>query len=243
VILDASDFVFEAPSSLSRARRILIKPAAGLGQPYPHSVSRELMNNIIGGIRRISDADILILEGSPQSKPMAPVYKDLKYDFPRVLLLDVRDTTMVEVDNPLLKPLVMPTFLVPNVILSADYLISVAPLKIFGGQGWLTVANLLSLLCGARQGAEAQVEWEALLAQDKSRILADLYYTMPFDLGIIEARQKYVSKSDSARGDSERYGKVFIGEPYQVDREASQTLGIKTEYLKLIDEARADLEV
>ena len=243
MILDCTNFIFDPPASLSRARRILIKPAAASGLTYPYSVSHRMMESLVHGIRRISDADILILEGTSQDRHMVSVFKDLKYEFPRVLLMDVRDTTMVEVDNPLLKPLVMPTFLVPNVILSSDYLISVAPLKVVAGQGYFSIANLLSLLHGVRQGAEAQGEWEVLLKQEKPRILADLYYTMPFDLGIIEAAEKLICKSEAGPGEVESYGKIFIGEPYQVDREAAQTLGVKTEYLKLIDEARADLDI
>jgi hypothetical protein len=242
VIFDADEFVFEAPPSISRARRVLIKPTAGSTQGYPLNTSRNMLVNIIKGIRRISDADILILEGTSDGKPMAPVYQSLDYNFPRVLLLDVKDTTMVEVDNPLLKPLVMPTFLVPNVILSADYLISVTPLKIIAGQAALSIPNLLSLLSGARQSVEALGDWEVLIAQDKNRVLADLYYTMPFDLGIIEAEKKLVSKTEAGKGEAEYYGKVFVGEPYHVDKEVSQALGIKMEYLKLIDEARVDLE-
>ena len=73
-------------------------------------------------------------------------------------------------------------------------------------------------------------------------MVADLYFTLPFDLGIIEARQKFTSRGDSAQGEVEEYGKVFIGEPYEVDCEASQMLGIKTGYLDLIRIARAELE-
>ena len=34
-----------------------------------------------------------------------------------------------------------------------------------------------------------------------------------------------------------------MGEPYQVDREVVQTLGIKSDYLKQIEEYRADLDL
>ncbi len=243
MIFNADEFEFEAPSSISRARRVLIKPTAGSTQGYPVNTSRDMLANIIRGIRLISDADILILEGNPDGKPVLPIYKSLGYDFPRVLLLDVRDTTMVEVDNPLLKPLVMSTFMIPNVILSADYLISVTPLKVIGGQAWLSINNLMSLLSGAKQSVEAQGDWETVLAHDRNGVLADLYYTMPFDLGIVEAEKKLVSRTEAAKGETEHCGKVFVGEPYQVDREVAQTLGIKADYLKLIDEARVDIEV
>ena len=241
MIFNAEEFIFKAPPAITRARRVLIKPAAGDGVPYPVSTSRETMASVIQGIRDVSDTDIIILEGTPTGGAVSSVFKSLGYDFPRVLTLDVNDTTMVEVDNPLLKPLAMPTFMVPNVILSSDYLISVAPLKSVNQQGWLSIANLLSLLPSARYGGGAPHGWGDLFKLDINMVLADLYYTVPFDLGIIEARE--ASAGDEPNdGEAGSCGKIFAGEPYQVDREASQVLGLKTEYLRLIDEARGDLE-
>jgi len=241
VIFNAEEFVFKAPSAITRARRVLIKPAASYSAPYPVSTSREIMASIIQGIREVSNTDIIILEGTPSGEPVAPVFKNLGYDFQRVLVLDVSSTTLVEVDNPLLKPLVIPTFMVPNVILSSDFLISVAPLKIINQQGWLSIANLLSLLPSVRYGDGAQRGWKELFKLDINMVLADLYYTMPFDLGIIEAREIFTG-SEPDIGENKPCGKIFMGEPYQVDREASQVLRLKTDYLRLIDEARVDLE-
>ena len=240
---NSEDFVFEAPPAIARARRVLIKPCAGYAAPYPATTSREMMVSIIMGIRQISDADILILDGTPSGAPIAPVYQSLRYDFPRVLALDVRDTTLVEVENPLLKPLIMPTFILPNVILSSDYLISVTPVKSINGVGRLSIANLLGLIPSTRYGTGAKGGWEELYAYGIDKVLADLYYTMPFDLGIIEATERFFSKSDPAKGEREPYGKIFVGEPYKVDIEAAQAMGIKMDYIKHIDEARVDLEV
>ena len=74
------------------------------------------------------------------------------------------------------------------------------------------------------------------------KVVADLYFTLPFDLGIIEARQKFIANDDPMRGKIEEYGKVFIGEPYEVDCEASAILGLRTEHLNLIKEARVEFE-
>jgi hypothetical protein len=105
-----------------------------------------MIANIISGIRKSSDADIVILDGTPNGESILPIYQKLAYDFPRVLMLDVKDCVWVEVDNPLPKPLLVPTFWIPNVILSSDYLISVTPLKVVNGQGNLSIMNLLPLL-------------------------------------------------------------------------------------------------
>lgn len=238
MIFKDSEFVFEPPPVVSRARRVLIKPAAGYPLPYPVTTSREMLAVIIAGIRRVSDADILLLEGTTSGEAVQPIYQDLGYDFPRVLKLDVKDCIWVEVDNPLPKPLAVPTFWVPNVILSSDYLITVAPLKVVQGQGSLSLMNLLSLLPIAKYSGGARGDWHELHQLGIERVIADLHFTLPFDLGIIEASQKLVTEHDPTRGEATPYGKVFIGEPYEVDSEASELAGLKTRYLDLIKEAK-----
>lgn len=242
MIFESSDFVFKPPQIISRARRVLIKPTAAYTSPYPVTTSRELLSAIIRGIRQVSDADILLLEGTAGKGSIYPTYETLGYDFPRVLLLDVKDCIWVEVDNPLPKPLAMPTFWVPNVILSSDYLISVAPLKVINGKGNLSIMNMLSLLPYTKY-SEAPGGWEALHGLGIEKVITDLYFTLPFDMGIIEARQRFTARTDPAHGESKDYGKVFVGEPYEVDSEVSELLGLNTEYLKLIRDSRGDLEI
>jgi len=242
LIFEAADFVFKPPPAVARARRVLIKPSACYPVPYPVTTSRDMLSAIVRGIRRVSDADILLLEGTFAGASIYPIYHALGYNFPRVLMLDVKDCTSVEVDNPLPKPLAVQTFWVPNVILSSDYLITVAPLKVFKGKGSLSIMNMLTLLPSSKYGGEATGGWEALYSLDIDKVVADLYFTLPFDLGIIEARQKFVSRDDPVKGEIEEYGKVFVGTPYEVDREASEALELKTDYLDLIKEAQVDLE-
>jgi len=242
LIFEASEFVFKPPAVVSRARRVLIKPSACYPAPYPVSTSREILATIVRGIRQVSDADILILEGTPDGGPVYPIYQSLGYDFPRVLMLDVKDCIWVEVDNPLPKPLAVPTFWVPNVILSSDYLITVSPLKVVKGRGNLSIMNMLSLLPSSKYRGEAPAGWGALSNLGIEKVVADLYFTLPFDLGIIEARKKFITSDDPVQGKVEPCGKTFVGEPYEVDREASEVLGIKTEYLDLIREAKVGFE-
>jgi len=227
---------------VSRARRVLIKPSASYPVPYPVTTSRDMLSVIIDGIRRVSDADIILLEGTPGGGSIQPIYQALGYNFPRVLTLDVKDCIWVEVDNPLPKPLAVPTFWVPNVILSSDYLITVAPLKVSQGRGSLSLMNLLTLLPSSKYGGGDRGGWGDLYELGIDNVIADLYFTLPFDLGIIEARQKFITQDDPTRGEVEECGKVFIGEPFQVDGEASETLGLKTGYLNLIRTAKAVFE-
>ncbi len=243
MIFETSDFVFKVPPVVSRARRILIKPSASYPVPYPVTTSPEMLAAIIASIRRVSDADIILLEGTPGGAPTRPIYQALGYNFPRVLTLDVKDCIFVEVDNPLPKPFVIPTFWVPNVILSSDYLITVSPLKTFNDRGSLSIMNLLSLLPSSKYHGEAPGGWETLYSLGIDKVLADLYFTLPFDLGIVEARQKFVVGDDPTRGEAEEYDKVFIGEPYDVDREVADTLGLKVGYLELIRSAKVELEI
>jgi hypothetical protein len=243
LIFEASEFVFKAPPVLSTVRRILIKPSAYYPLSYPVTTSRDILLVIIEGIRQVTDADILLLEGTPGGDPIYPIYRTLGYNFPRVLTLDVKDCIWVEVDNPLPKALAMPTFWVPNVILSSDYLITVAPLKILNGIASLSLMNLLSVLPSSKYDGETTPgDWGALYRLGIGKVIADLYFTLSFDLGIIEARQRFTSWGDPIQGEIEEYGKVFIGEPYQVDCEASEALGLKTGYLDLIKTAKGGYE-
>ncbi len=242
MVFDAAGFVFRAPPMLATVRRVLIKPSAGYQALYPVTTSREMLANIISGIRRVTDADILLLDGTPDGSSILPIYKSLGYDFPRVLTLDVKDCIWVEVENPLPKPLVVPTFWIPNVVLSSDYLISVAPAKVVGGLSYLSIMNLLSLLPARKYGGRAG-NWSSLYNLGINQVLTDLYFTLPFDLGIVEARQRFISGSEPTRGTVEEYGKIFTGEPYQVDREAAEALDMKADYLDIIEEARVGFEV
>jgi hypothetical protein len=200
------------------------------------------LSAIIRGIRQVSEADILILESTPGGGPVYPTYQALGYDFPRVLMLDVRDCIWVEVDNPLPKPLAVPTFWVPNVILSSDYLISVAPLKVVQGRANLSITNLVSLLPISKYAGEGGMGWTVLDAMGFEKALVDLYFTLPFDLGIVEGRQKFIAGDDPVHGRSEETNQIFVGEPYEVDLEASQSRGLKAEYLDLIREAKVGFE-
>jgi hypothetical protein len=243
LIVEAADFVFKASPEIARARRVLIKPSAGYPAPYPVTTSPEMIVKIIEGIREVSDADILILEGTPGGGPIYPIYQALGYNFPRVLLLDVKDCIWVEVDNPLPKPFAVPTFWIPNVILSSDYLITVSTLKVIKERPEFSVLNLLSTLPSTKYGNRSAGGWDSLYSLGIDKVMADLYFTLPFDMGIIEARQKFIGKGPQLnQGTVENFGKIFVGEPFEIDNEACQMLGNKAEYIDLIKVARVGFE-
>ena len=77
LIFEASEFVFKAPPAISRARRVLIKPSACYPVSYPVTTSRDILSTVIRGIRQISDADIILLEGTPGGDSIYPIYQVL----------------------------------------------------------------------------------------------------------------------------------------------------------------------
>lgn len=240
MILDAVDFVFKPPPQVRWARRILIKPYAGYPLPYPITTSRESLEKLISSIRGVSEADIIILEGSPHTESMRSIYSALGYDFPGVISLDVKDCVFVEVENPLTRPFALPAFWLPNVLLYCDFLITITPFKVFAKQGSFSIKNLLSLLPVSKyQGGGTN--WGALYSLGIDKVIADLYFTLPFDLGIIDARAKFHGTIEPGEGKAEDYGKYFVGEPYEIDCEASQSMGLVTEYLQLIEIAKTQL--
>jgi len=240
MIFEADNFVFEPPVEVAFARRILIKPSASCSLPHPVTTSRETLAAVIAGIRKVSAADILLLEGSAGNEMVHSIYKALSYDFPHTMLLDVDQCVPVAVENPLSRPFALSTFWVPNVILSCDFLITVTPFKVVAGQGSFSIRNLLSLLPAAKY----QHEMKGFRGLEQSlgidSIIADLYFTLPFDLGIVDGRKKLISASDHFQGEIEDYGKVFVGTPYEVDSEVSKAAGVTTGYLRLIEEAKVN---
>lgn len=242
MIFKDSEFIFTPPREISWARRILIKPCASYAAPYPATTSPQILRAIIEGISKVSGADIIIVDATPSGEPIYPIYSALGYDFPNVLLLDTKDSIFVEVENPLPKFFAVPTFWIPNVVLRSDLLISVTPFKICRDTACFTMANLLSLLPVSKYQSGTAGGWGTLYALGIERVLADLYFTMPFDLGIIEARQKLFYTDDPTKGETEEYGKIFVGEPYEADRQASKAARIECRYLQLIEEGRTELE-
>ncbi|MBI4295246.1 MAG: DUF362 domain-containing protein [Chloroflexi bacterium] len=243
MIRDTATFVFRPPPALAYAARVLIKPCAPVAQPHPVTTSRQTLETVIAGIRRISDADIILLEGTPQGEPVNPIYRALGYDFPRLLTLDVRDCIPVEVENPLPKPWAISTFWLPNVVLSCDYLITVAPFKVVKGKGLFSIYNLLGLLPHNKYKGNDQRWADSLYELGIERVIADLYFTMPFDLGIVDARSKLVGDEEFAPQQTEDYGKIFLADPFTADREAAADAGVEVGYLKLIEESRTLLQL
>lgn len=241
-IVKDSDFVFSPPPQLAWARRVLIKPCVAYPLPYPVTTSPKLLNAIIRGIRRISNADILIADGTPSGESVYPIYQALGYNFHHVLMLDIRDSIFIEVQNPLTEFYAVESFWVPNVVLRSDFLISVTPFKVSGSHGHFSVANLLSLLPVSKYKKGKSGGWGTLYELGIEKVLADLYFTLPFDLGIIEARQKFLYTDDPRKGEAEDYGKILIGEPHEIDLSASQIAGVDCEHLKLINEGKVQLE-
>ncbi len=237
-IFEASSFRFSPPPQLAWARRVLIKPFASIPAPYPVTTSPELIENVVSGIRRVTDAEILIADGTRNGTPIYPIYETLKYEFNRVLLLDVKDSIFLELENPLLEFFATATFWVPNLVLRSDFLISVAPFHVAEGKGRFTIANLLGLLPLSTKKGHDTPEYQGLKGLDTERVLADLYFTLPFDMAVLEARQRLDYDDDPLSGTPTHYGKIIVGEPYEVDTVAARLMGEQPEHLALIERGR-----
>ena len=240
-VVEASTFQFVPPPELAWAQRILIKPFASTGLPYPVSTSPWLIEAIISGIRKVTDAEVLIADGSPTGAPLYPLFEDLHYKFNRSLLLDVKDSIFLEMENPLQEFFASGTFYVPNLVLRSDFLISVAPYHVSGKSGRFSIANLLGLLPLNQKRTGSEAEYQGLRGLEIERVLADLYFTLPFDMGIVEARQRWDFDTDPSVGKATDYGKILIGDPFEVDILAARLYGTMPEHLSLIEQARRAL--
>ncbi len=234
-IFESTNFHFTAPPQLAWARRVLIKPSASSALTYPVTTSPDLLEAIVSGIRRVTDAEILIADSTPTGAPIYPIYETLRYAFNRVLLLDVKDSIFLEMENPLEEFYATPTFWVPNLVLRSDFLISVAPFHVHRGSGRFSIANLLGLLPLLQNGTGETPELQGLRGLDLERVLADLYFALPFDLGIVEARERLDYIDDPREGKRTQYGKIIVGEPFEVDTLAAKLAGAQPEHLSLIE--------
>lgn len=239
---DSAKFEFIAPASLTRARRVVIMPTIIDGGKYPLSTSRELLMSIINGVRKVSKADVVLLGNGQNGKSVQEVFAGLKYDFGRILIMDINESLCVEVENPLCKPFAVSTFWVPSVILSSDYLITTTPLKSRRKKASLASASLLSALPSSKYIDKKTGDWKSFNESGLDKVIADLYFTLPFDMAIIEATRHYICRNDGGVGRSEEMGKIYYGEPAEIDAEISEDLGFKTPYLDLVVEGRKELE-
>ncbi len=242
-IHEAKGFHFSPPPEMAWARRVLLKPYVSTGHPYPVSTSRELLDAVISGIRRVTDAEILIADGTPTGEPIYPAYQALHYSFNRVLLLDVKDSIFLEMENPLQEFYASPTFWVPNLVLRSDFLISIAPFHVANGAGRFTIANLLGLMPLAQTKAGESQYYQGLKNLEIEKVLADLYFTLPFDMGIVEGRTRFdYPVDDPLSGKATDLGKIIVGEPLEVDRLAARLAGVSAEHLTLIERGQKVLE-
>jgi len=133
----------------------------------------------------------------------------------------------------------MPTFWLPNVVHSCDCLLTIAPFRSFNDRWGGCIENLLSLLPVEKYRAEELTGGNILLDLGIEKVLTDLYFTLPFDIGIVELK----SRADLTEEEKihEMRNRVIVGEPHEVDNEAARILGINVEHLRTIKMTRVDL--
>jgi hypothetical protein len=90
-------------------------------------------------------------------------------------------------------------------------------------------------LPAAKYGPGLSLLREKFHRLDLHGLIADLYFTLPCDLGIIDSRLRQVG------GRVEPFGRVFVGDPAEVDARAAQLAGVRARYLDLIEMGRSML--
>jgi hypothetical protein len=116
-------------------------------------------------------------------------------------------------------------------------------MRVINDRPEFSIMNLLSTLPSTKYGARSANGWDSLYSLGLDKVLADLYFTLPFDVGIIEASQKFVGTSPQLKdGKIEEVGKIIIGEPFDIDNDVCQMTGVKSEYLDLVKVARIGFE-
>jgi len=235
IIADLEGFMFRPPQVLRKCKRVLIKPNAAYPKLHPVTTSIETLQIIIDGIRQTSQAEIIILEGTVSSQSAEEIFTKLGYQKLGVELLDVDQCDYMRMVNPLEEPYVLKEIYVPQIISTCDYKISVSPFKLQTNLSSLTIKNLLGLLPRSKYRAKNPIARGKLHIWGIHKCIADVFFTLDFDLGIIDGRRKFISQRGPAVGKSEDFGKILVGDLLTVDKEALRLSGLQAKYIRLIE--------
>jgi len=235
IMADSEGFMFKPPQAIRKCKRVLIKPNAAYPKLHPVTTSIETLQIIIDGIRQTSQAEIIILEGTVSSQSAEEIFTKLGYQKLGVELLDVDRCDCMRMVNPLEEPYVLKEIYVPQIISTCDYKISVSPFKLQTNLSSLTIKNLLGLLPRSRYHAKNPIARGKLHVWGIHECIADVYFTLDFDLGIIDGRKKFISRRGPTTGRSEDFGRILIGDLLTVDKEALRLSGLQAKYIRLIE--------
>ncbi len=120
-----------APPVLASQRRILVKPNLVNGSPFPVTLPADAVETLVRAIRRWSGAEILVAEGTGDSRlSTGEVFRLQGYDRTArrlgVALVDLNEEPLVRREDPACR--VFPEFWLPRVALES-FVVSFAVLK------------------------------------------------------------------------------------------------------------------
>lgn len=233
-VCDRAQFTYTPPRSAIDAKRILLKPNLGYPAPHPATVSMEVLDAVIQGIRRVNpSAEILIVEGVCHSLP-APVIMQ-KLGLPallgdKVYFLDADTLPCIRYPNSASTPFRFEDMEAPALISEVDCRISIGCIK----RTWLknnvlmscSIKNLYGLFPRAKYKARSPKSRGQLHRPDVHQVIADVYHTLGilFDGAVIDGTEKFISKDwQPDQGHGQPFGKVIWGDNLlECDRKACE---------------------
>ena len=228
-VAEAFDAIDAGPV-MAKQTAVLLKPNLVTGKPFPVTTSPESLAAVIDYVRRWSDAEIVIAEGTgdPEQTTMA-VFHQLGYtrmaSDKKVPLVDLNDAPVTRLENPDCPR--FPEFFMPEIALD-HFIISVPVLKahslsVFTG----TLKNMVGFAPPRHYAGSGGIWNKAEFHIDIHQAIIDLNRYRRADLTLIDAS---VGMPDFHLGGPEcdpPVGKLVAGfDPLESDRVAAGMLGL-----------------
>ncbi|CAN1209889.1 DUF362 domain-containing protein [Tumidithrix helvetica PCC 7403] len=231
-IADTDAFIYQPPARAIAAKRILVKPNLGYPVKPPVTVSMQVLDAVLKGLRLASPkAEILIVEGVCSPVSLSEIAR--RHGLDELLddgmqLLDADTLPLVEYVNRSPQPVRFKSMFAPALLQEVDCRITIGALKRTHLKGESLVSaslkNLYGLFPRSHYKARSANSRGQLHRPSVPLILQDVYFSLGylFDGAVVDGDRKYFSpdwKPDKGRAIA--LGKVFWGEdPISVDREA-----------------------
>lgn len=251
-VAPTAQFIYQPPKSAITAQRILVKPNLGYPVAAPVTVSLQVLQQVLQGIRTVNPtAEILIVEGVCSGLSLGEITDPL--GICQVLdtgmqILDADQLELIEYPNLSPQPVRYPAMLAPALLKQVDCRITVGALKRTHLKGEPLISaslkNLYGLFPRSHYKARSPHSRGQLHRPSVPLILQDVYFCVGhlFDGAVVDGDRKFYSPNwKPDKGKSIPLGKVFWGDDIiSVDgfacRMAEEPI---PSYLEAIDQLRS----
>ncbi len=251
-VAPTAQFIYQPPKSAITAQRILVKPNLGYPVAAPVTVSLQVLQQVLQGIRTVNPtAEILIVEGVCSGLSLREITDPL--GICQVLdtgmqILDADQLELIEYPNLSPQPVRYPAMLAPALLKQVDCRITVGALKRTHLKGEPLISaslkNLYGLFPRSHYKARSPHSRGQLHRPSVPLILQDVYFCVGhlFDGAVVDGDRKFYSPNwKPDKGKSIPLGKVFWGDDIiSVDgfacRMAEEPI---PSYLEAIDQLRS----